>query len=103
MSPQVAALLERRAVGLLGAAHLVERDVEILHEVVAVEGDGDAREMLLGPADKCRRHVQAQLGELLGIAALGDQSALKRANVAASLLFVAKSSLARSRSQKSAA
>jgi hypothetical protein len=43
--PQVAALLEGRVVCLLGSAHLVEGKVEVLHQVVAVEGDGHTREI----------------------------------------------------------
>ena len=69
--PQVMAFLQRRRDLLLRAPHQVHRVVQVLDQVVAIEGDGDVGEIPGGAQPIARRHVHAQLGELRWLAAMG--------------------------------
>src|SRR5207245_9462609 len=96
--PEVAALLQRRRDLLLRASHQVHRPVQVLDQVITIEGDGDVGEIAGGAEPVAGCHVHAQLRQLLRAAPWASKSAVKRTKLSASRPSVQKTTRGRPRS-----
>ncbi len=99
--PEVARAGQQFVVLPLSSPHLIDGIVDDLDGVELVEGDGSVGQAVGGALDEGRAHVDADLGDGIGIAAVRRQVIGKRRDGRGVLASVAKMTRARSMSTKS--